>query len=147
MKKIIKKCLIKYLLKYFQGSSKNYYYQRDHLKFYLFLRWLSEFVKNEEDTQDVMISLAHYMHYNRTVLPFTDIFVIENIVCVCTTRPGLWIGKSGSVMDSILKKLNFNIDDKKIHNFKIQLLETTRGAIADINSYINIYQGNYYDTI
>lgn len=143
MKKIVKKCITKYLLKYFQGSSKNYYYQRDHIKFYLFLRWLSEFVKNEEDTQDVMIAIADYMYSNRIELPFTDIFVIENIVCVCTIRPGLWIGKSGSVMDGLLKRLNFNIDDKKIHNFKIQLLETTKGAIVDVYGYINVYDNNF----
>lgn len=60
MKKTIKKYITKYLLKYFNGSSKNYYYVRDHVKFYLFLRWLSEFVKNEEDTQDVMASIASF---------------------------------------------------------------------------------------
>ena len=79
MKKLFKKCISKYLLKYFNGSSENYYYVRDHVKFYLFLRWLSEFVKDEKDTRDVMISIANYMYHNNLDLPFTYIFVVDNI--------------------------------------------------------------------
>lgn len=139
MKKIIKKYITKYLLKYFNGSSKNYYYVRDHVKFYLFLRWLSEFVKNEEDTQDVMASIASYMYYNRLDLPFTDIFVIKNVICVCTRRPGLWIGKKGSIMDKIIKKLNFDSKGEKIHDFKIQILETTKGAVVDVYGYMKVF--------
>ena len=98
MKKIIKKCIIKYLLKYFNGSPKNYYYVRDHTRFYLFLRWLAELVKNEEDTIHVMILIASYMHYNNLDLPFTDIFVVGNTVCVCTRKPSLWIGKADCII-------------------------------------------------
>lgn len=142
MKKIIKKYITKYLLKYFNGSSKNYYYVRDHVKFYLFLRWLSEFVKNEEDTKDVMASIASFLYYKRLDLPFTDIFVVENVVCICTRRPGLWIGKAGRTIDEIIKKLNFNLKGEKIHNFKIQLLETTKGAVVDVYGYMKVL-GDY----
>jgi hypothetical protein len=142
MKKIIKKHITKYLLKYFNGSSKNYYYVRDHVKFYLFLRWLSEFVKNEEDTKDVMASIASFLYYKRLDLPFTDIFVVENVVCICTRRPGLWIGKAGCIMDEIIKKLNFNLKGEKIHNFEIQLLETTKGAVVDVYGYMKVL-GDY----
>lgn len=143
MKNIIKKYIIKYLLKYFNGSSKNYYYVKDHVKFYLFLRWLSEFVKNEEDTSHVMCSIASYMYYNKLDLPFTDIFVVENVVCICTRRPCLWIDKKGCIIDEIIKKLNFNLKGEKIHNFKIQLLETTKGAVVDIYNYIKVF-GDYW---
>ena len=140
MKKIIKKYITKYLLKYFYGSSKNYYYVRDHVKFYLFLRWLSELVKDEKDTEDVMISIASYMYHNNLDLPFTDIFVVANIVCICTKRPGLWIGKAGSIIDQITNNINFNVNGEKIHNFQIKLLETTKGAVIDIYNYIKVFE-------
>ena len=141
MKKLIKKCITKYLLKYFSGnrSSKNYQYVRDHVRFYLFLRWLVEFVKNEKDTKHVMVSIASYMYYNHLNLPFTDIFVIGDVVCVCTTRPGFWIGKAGSTINKITKQINFNLEGYQTHNFKITLLETTRGSAVDISNYIKIF--------
>lgn len=145
MKKIIKKYITKYLLKYFNGnrSSKDYQYVRDHFKFYLFLRWLAEFVKDKENTVHVMASIASYMYYNKLYLPFTDIFVVDNIVCIYTIKPGSWIGKSGSTIDKITEKINFNLEGKQTHNFKITLLETTQGAIVDILTRIKIFN-NYY---
>lgn len=145
MKKIIKKYITKYLLKYFNNnrSPKNYQYVRDHIRFYLFLRWLSEFVKNEEDTKHVTASIASYMYYNNLNLPFTDIFVVGDVVCVCTIRPGFWIGKSGSTIDNITKTLNFNLEGKQTHNFKIILLETTQGAVVDILTRINTFNDYY----
>lgn len=145
MKKIIKKYIIKYLLRYFNDnrSSKDYQYVRDHVRFYLFLRWLAEFIKNEEDTEHVLSSIAHYMYYNHLNLPFTDIFVVGDVVSVCTTRPGFWIGKSGSTIDEITKKINFNLEGKQTHNFKITLLETTQGAVIDILTRIKIFNDYY----
>ena len=142
MKKIIKKYITKYLLKYFNSnrSSKNYKYVRDNIRFYLFLRWLSEFVKNEKDTNHVIITIAKYMYDNNLNLPFTDIFVIDNVICVCTTRPGFWIGKSGSTIDKITEKINFNIEGKQIHNFKITFLEVTKHTIIDIDNYIKVLE-------
>ena len=140
MKKLFKKCITKYLLKYFNGNSENYYYVRDHVKFYLFLRWLSEFVKDEKDTMEVMTSIANYMYHNNLDLPFTDIFIVENIICICTIRPGLWIGKAGSIMDKITNNINFNVKGEKIHNFKITILETTKGAVIDIYNYMKVFE-------
>lgn len=82
------------------------------------------------------------MYYTRLDLPFTDIFVIENVVCICTRRPGWWIGKAGCIINEISKKLNFNLKGEKIHNFKIKLLETTKGAVVDVYDYIKVF-GNY----
>lgn len=145
MKKLIKKYIIKYLLKYFDGnrSSKDYQYVRDHFKFYLFLRWLAEFVKDKENTVHVIASIASYMYCNKLYLPFTDIFVIDNVVCIYTIRPGSWIGKSGSTIDEITKKINFNLEEKQTHNFKITLLETTQGAVIDILTRINTFNDYY----
>lgn len=148
MKKIIKNriknCITKYLLKYFNGSrrSKNYQYMRDHVRFYLFLRWLSEFVKNEEDTKHVTASIASYMYCNNFSLPFTDIFVVGDIVCICTSRPGMWIGKAGSTLDEITKNINFNLSGKQTHNFKITLLENTQSSVDDVFNYMKVLR-NY----
>lgn len=145
IKNYIKKCITKYLLKYFNGSrrDKHYQYIRDHVRFYLFLRWLAEFVKNEEDTEHVLSSIAHYMYYTQLNLPFTDIFVVGDAVCVYTTRPGMWIGKGGSTIDKITEKINFNLEGKQTHNFKITLLETTQGAVVDILTRINTFNDYY----
>lgn len=144
MKKIIKNCITKYLLKYFNGNHrfKHYQYVRDHVRFYLFLRWLSEFVKNEEDTKHVTASIASYMYCNNFSLPFTDIFVVGDVVCICTSRPGMWIGKAGSTLDEITKNINFNLKGKQTHNFKITLLENTQSSVDDVFNYMKILR-NY----
>lgn len=140
MKKLIKKYITKYLLRYFNGdrSSKDYQYVRDHIRFYLFLRWLAEFVKNEEDTEHVLSSIASYMYYTQLILPFTDIFVVSDVVCICTTRLGMWIGKGGSTINKITKKINFNLEGKQTHNFKITFLENTQRSAVDVSNYIKI---------
>lgn len=144
IKNRIKNCITKYLLKYFNGNrrSKNYQYMRNHVRFYLFLRWLSEFVKNEEDTKHVTASIASYMYHNNFSLPFTDIFVVSDVVFICTSRPGMWIGKGGSTLDEITKNINFNLVGKQTHNFKITLLENTQSSVDDVFNYMKVLR-NY----
>ena len=145
MKKLIKKYIIKYLLKYFNSnrSSKDYQCVRDHFKFYLFLRWLAEFVKDKENTVHVIASIASYMYCNKLYLPFTDIFVVDNIVCIYTIKPSSWIGKAGCIVDKITEKMNFNLEGKQTHNFQIKFLETTKGAVNDIYNF-KMVLGNIY---
>lgn len=132
----MKKLIIRFLQRRF---IRNYYYVRDNAKFYHFLRWIAEFVNDKDVTDHVMCSIASYMYKNGVKLPFSDIFVIGDMVIVCTLRPSMWIGKGGSTMDGITEELNFN---KKDYNFNIRMFETTHNAVANIASYIHV-MNNY----
>ena len=130
MKKLIEKFIHKLL--------RNCYKNRKRV---LFARWLAEFVRNEYSTTNAMADIATYLVRNNeglSALPFTDIFVVGNIVYVCTTRPGLWIGKGGSTVEAIEHIFNYNVRDEKIADYHIRFIEVKDMAVNDIANYIHI---------
>ena len=128
MRKLIKK----YLKKKLETRRPKHYY---------FLRWLSELVKDEMNTENVLAGIASWMvATGETFLPFNDIFVIDNAIYIYTHRPGLWIGKKDSVINSLEYSLNHNINDEKIHDYKISLIECYMVATTTIESYLHVYK-------
>lgn len=105
---------------------------------YHFLRWLAEHTKDEKATKNVLSDIALFMFKNNTDIPFTDIFVVDENIYVYTVRPGLWIGKAGHIMDEILHYINYDSSDNNVSNYKIQLLENTKGAEAEIITSIRV---------
>lgn len=53
----------------------------------------------------------------------TDILVLGNDVYLYTTRPGFWIGKSGSTLKSLEDRVNHNLDGEKINDYEINIIE------------------------
>ena len=67
----------------------------------------------------------------------TDILVLGNDVYLYTTRPGLWIGKSGSTLKSLEDRMNHNLDGEKIHDYSINIIE-------DKDSIFNMISTEHY---
>lgn len=67
----------------------------------------------------------------------TDIIVLENDVYLYTKRPGIWIGKAGSTLESLEHRMNHNIYDEKIHDYKIHIIE-------DQDSIFNMISTSHY---
>jgi len=105
---------------------------------YYFARFLSELVKDQKKTDDVIFTIANYFITNNkgVKFEFNDIFVVGDIVYVNTIRPGYWIGKGGSTVDEITKLLNYNKFGEKIGNYEIRFLEQRGGAVSRIASFM-----------
>lgn len=67
----------------------------------------------------------------------TDIIVLGNDVYLYTKRPGIWIGKAGSTLESLEHRINHNIYDEKIHDYKIHIIE-------DRDSIFNMISTSHY---
>ena len=110
-----------------------------HPKNYYFLRFLSEMVKDDNSNNLVFAGIARFMSGNGVNLPFSDIFVIDNIIYVYTLRPGLWIGRGGETIKKIENEINYNIEGQKIDTYSIQLLEEFKNANHYIHYNIRVY--------
>jgi len=126
MKKLIKNYLKKHL-------------NCSHPKHYYFLRFLSEMVKDDNSNNRVFAGIARFMSNNRINLPFSDIFVIDNIIYVYTLRPGLWIGRGGETIKKIENEINYNIEGQRLDDYSIQLLEEYKNANYHIHHCICVY--------
>ena len=129
MKKLVKKFLKKRLT----AHPKNYY----------FLRWLVSIVENSNVNREVLRCVVYYTQENKINLPFLDIFVIDKDVYIVTERPGLWIGKAGSIIDGIRKCLNYNLKGEKIRSFDMNLIEDTFSSAEYFNCYRSHILNNY----
>lgn len=108
-----------------------------HPKDYHFLRYLVSIVEDADLTKDVRYSIASWMFTtNRTNYPFSDIFVVDDIVYICTVRPGLWIGKGGETVDNLTNNLNTKVDGTKYRNLRVQFIESINDAASDVYGYI-----------
>lgn len=108
-----------------------------HPKDYHLLRYLVSVVEDEDLTKDVRHSIASWMFTtNRTNYPFSDIFVVDDVVYICTVRPGLWIGKGGETVDSLTNNLNTKVDGIKYRNLQVKFIESTNDAVSDVYDYL-----------
>lgn len=67
----------------------------------------------------------------------TDIIVLGNDVYLYTKRPGIWIGKAGSTLESLEHRMNHTIYGEKIHDYKIHIIE-------DQDSIFNMISTSHY---
>jgi len=142
MKKWFKKKIEKYLKKHLTGHPKHYH----------FLRWLASLVEDNNTLTDVYASIAGYFYHKQSeygnwnifdAMCFTDIFVVDNNVYVYTQRPGMWIGKAGRTIDEVEDRMNLNVNGKKVHDYKIKMIEDTKSADCYIRRTIRVMNDNW----
>ncbi len=116
MQNIIRKNICKFLQKYLRNNLAKY-----HPKTYLFVRWIISLIEDEDEANDVVRYIALWMAHNDKVNnPFTDIFLVGDIIYIVTDRPGLWIGKYGKNMDDLIEYIR----KMTWHKYTINLIET-----------------------
>jgi hypothetical protein len=144
MKQLVKQIIKDYLKSKLNNTTFRYNLRYNHRK-YLFLRWLAEICKENQQTDDVIASIANYVQREipRLASMFTDIFVIENYVYIQTKYPGMWIGKRGSTIDAISDEINNDANGNKMYNYEIQLLEDDSSSIYTLQRWAAFYNSNY----
>ncbi len=116
MQNIIRKNICKFLQKYLGNKLVKY-----HPKTYLFVRWIISLIEDKDDANEVVIYIALWMNNTgRANNPFTDIFLVGDIIYIVTDRPGLWIGEYGKDIDD----LTAYIRDRVKPEYAINLIET-----------------------
>ena len=105
---------------------------------HLFVRWIIEVVSDKKKQKDVLSSISSYLYNKDAKLPFTDVFLVGNTVCVFTKRPGLWIGKGGQTQEEIINKLNNNVDGKKIADYDLFILCDMSSPNYEISQNVKI---------
>ena len=136
MTNYIKKLIKRYLKKNLTAHPKHYY----------FLRWLADLVKDNKQTDNVCAGIARWIYdtnENYLLDKLNDLFVIDNNVYIYTYRPGLWIGKGGKTIDSLIHSLNYNIYNVKTHDYKIQLIEIHKQPYSEVIGYAHFYANNW----
>ena len=104
---------------------------------FYFLRWLSEVNKDQKVTNYVCHMIANYMSSKNSILPFLDIFVVDDNVFVYTQCPGKWIGEKGCVTDELKRMLNYNSNGELVHDFKLRIIEPDN---TNYNCVMNFYE-------
>lgn len=134
----MKKILYNFLKKRIKNPRKYNYY---------FYRWIIDSVINKEEVNDVIRSISYWMtkddYKSRLSTYLTDIFVMNNDIYLYTRRPGLWIGKCGSNIDDLVHSVNFNINDERIHNYKIEIIEDTNSNTTNLVKWVTYRYNNY----
>lgn len=107
---------------------------------YLFARLLAEIIKDKEKTNNVLMSIASYfVEYNKgEKIQFNDIFLVGDIICIYTLHPAYWIGKSGSVANSLLIECNYNAKMEKVADYRLMFVEVSHDAQSEITTYIRV---------
>ena len=123
-----------YIIKHFNNK-------KETVNFY-FLRWLAEINKNEKDTNYICNVIAKYMHGKKIVLPFLDIFVVDNNVYIYTQYPGKWIGEKGKDVDELQRMINNNKDGELVHDFKLNIIKPTKTNFNTIMNFLRGYNKN-----
>lgn len=67
----------------------------------------------------------------------TDIIVLGNDIYLYTKRPGIWIGKAGSTLESLEHRMNYSIYGERINDYKIHIIE-------DKDSIFNMISTSHY---
>jgi len=73
-------------------------------KNYALWRGLINCFVSKRKTEEALYQINKYLFFkgaNFAVWDFTDIFVLGDVLVICTRRPGLWIGGHGSVCDDL----------------------------------------------
>lgn len=119
MKGLVRKYIIKQFCKSRRPSSEKY----------IFLRWLAEKTKDRKETNDVICTIAYFLEETNTNLPYTDIFLVGKRVYIVTLRSGLWIGRGGSTVNNLLKRINYRLDGTKRSDYTIDFIEPKDSAV------------------
>jgi hypothetical protein len=132
----MKKLIRKYILSKNRRVSSHYY----------FYRWLADVVMDRKQSRNIVELIATWCFKNGKNPPFTDIFVVENVIYIYTIRPGLWIGKGGKLIDGLLEYINesvcYIVNKKETKKYIINLVETRGCSTSWFNSmihYLNEY--------
>lgn len=107
---------------------------------FYFLRWLAEINKNEKDTNYVCMSIAKYFYEKGEILPFLDVFVVDNNVYIYTKYPGKWIGEKGKDIDELKHFVNYNTNGEMIHNFTFSIINSDKSNFNSILKFLNGYK-------
>lgn len=130
----MKRFIIKYLHKHINVRSKNYH----------FWRWVASWFYNKENTEHILACISSYFYHNGkespTIMKFTDIFVVGKDVYIYTIRPGLWIGKGGSVIDKLEESFNRNNTGEQ---YKIRIIEDRKSAQYHICLGLKVLYDNF----
>ena len=82
---------------------------------YLYARYLTSWTEKEEDRRKVFKILAEWLHEKKLTHlldTLSDVILFDrNNVVIATSRPGMWIGKMGSTIDSLKCKLKEEFDE------------------------------------
>ena len=119
MKSLVRKYIVKQFCKSSRPSSEKY----------IFLRWLAEKTKDRKETNYVIRTIAYFLEETNLILPYTDIFLVGKRVYIVTVRPGLWIGKGGSVVNNLLKRINCGLDGTKNSDYSVDFIEPKDSAV------------------
>lgn len=131
---MFKKVIRKYLKKKISHNNRNIVY-------YYWYRFLAEVVK-DKNTENVLCGISSWLcsrDNENLLIHLDDVFVIDDLVYLCVRRPGLWIGKSGTRINSLEEYLNINREGDKINDFKIKIIEDNNSNFCSILKYWRIY--------
>jgi hypothetical protein len=96
---------------------------------YLYARYINSWLENDELHRKMLNLLAEWLHkekLTRLVDTLSDVFVFDgNNIVIVTSRPGLWIGKMGSTIDS----LSAFMREKFLPSTKVLLKEINSPAL------------------
>ena len=119
MKNLVRKYLVKQISKSRRSSQKKYH----------FMRWLVEMTSDKSETESIIRTIAYFLEETKMSLPYTDIFLVGKRVCIVTVRPGLWIGRGGSTVNNLLKRINCSVDGTKHSDYMIDFIEPKDSAV------------------
>lgn len=115
----MKKLIRKYLKKHLKRENKYYY----------FYRWFVSISKDKTQTKDMFYAVASWFSKNtdkvNLINNLQDIYVVDNVLYIVTLRPGLWIGKHGSIINSLIDHLK-----QENPNIEVRLIED-RGELCE----------------
>ena len=82
---------------------------------YLYARYVNSWMEKEDERRKVLNLLAKWLHKEKLtqlIDTLSDVFVFDGDIIIATCRPGMWIGKMGSTIDSLRDYMreNFSSD-------------------------------------
>ena len=137
MKRLIKKIAANLAYKKFNSfGDAAYHHISTSDKYYFFYRWLAALAENKDAREHVLYTIARYIDTNRLFnVPFTDIFIIKDSVILVTMCPGMWIGKSGCIIEELTDLINKNAS----RNYNIQIIEDCFSAEKVCANWITFF--------
>ena len=108
-------------------------------KNYALWRGLINCFVNKRKTEEALYQINKHLFLkgaNFAVWDFTDIFVIGDVLVICTRRPGLWIGAHGSVCDELRDECKKFVNEIRYIEDKYSVRVEFEDAFCQVN---NIY--------
>lgn len=111
---------------------------------YLYARHILSYFEDEEFTAKVLSLIAKWLineKQDKLITTLTDIYTVDNYVLdkkyifIRTMRPGLWIGKEGSIIKSLTDNLKMHLGSSVID----VILVEENGNFAKLLNYYTTY--------